>query len=1813
MQESQHGSGVFHVIGGAGGKLNYMKLRGLKPESDYKKDLAERSAQRRQIDKQQRARDKELGLSEPKAQARQKVQQQEKDARRQFVSAVGQALGWKPEETGFDEAAHASLSDEARAAVREKHEAALFERAKAAVEQSKQVLVTKAQERPEAGLGGVALDETAPDKLDVSDIAPVAPEGAGLGFAPKFAEEAKKSGLTDEERKQEAEAARLRANPDAKPREPKPATGRKEVAERVAQELATVREEAPTPSPEVKDAVIEAAQAAEVLKAAKALKATQRQAKQAKKEIDKATAEPKAYNITYTIDDAAGRQAEADVADSVRTARTRAFLSQVQELAGDDPEKTIGRHLGVGAYNAINAAALAITGDSLVDRLVVDVLGVEGAANVLARRLHSAFPDRVEELTGALQDYHVDHYMKASEEAISEARDLVDTAKEIQLGAAHDGLDLAAMIEINRRRGDALGEAKRVLGTTLGEMEANAALGVAMQAPKASVEVPLNDMSTEDAITRARAIGLKRGDYTVDTVAGKRVLTVNAEGLDRLSKPVDRASLEQVKRNLEIISGTHDEPNWLPLGFARRDDLDNPPAPGAAPQLAEPFKPGPDLQQSLRDYIGGRMADGDAPGDIVADIQSQAFFEQAGDSDAYRAALDAVAPLKSDDGKMVRPDDHQGRFEGYADDFVGRRYGGEVSPLHRQNFEQGHAAQDALHRALAEHPSGVAAFKPIGELTPQDQRALRDHFYKHLGREDEHGAAMRQQLEDLDASPPERETTDMFGETTENPEWTDWKQRRDGLAEEVNKSSFTWPKYVEAMHGTAKAYEAMQDLIRSNVAQAFQKHYNTLNPGKPLKLGKTVVRNNLNHLDAVDPDAREERAARERSLVDSLRERSAGRYAEGAVSDKLDADERYTLGHAAERSLAGLMPVVGENFKPGAPVKLFNPSMSGQFAAQQRAIKYLDANKRMAAALGVGSGKAQPLDAKILTPNGWRRMGDMAVGDKVIAGDGSVVTVTGVYPQGIKPIYKVMMADGGATECCDEHLWKTTTEVERKRIAYSKRGHKPTRDRLPTSGSVRSLAEIRATLTVRHGINNHHIPLSGLPEFTAKQVPVAPYLLGALLGDGCLSAQSTVRFSSVDEEMLGFVEADLPDGLNLYRDSRCDYRITCGKRGGGASQKNYLVQALTELGLAGSDSGSKFIPDLYLQNTYDVRLQVLRGLMDTDGCAEAGGVHCTFTSISLRLTEGVEFLVRSLGGIARRKTKIPKYRHNGEVLTGKMAYVLTITMPPNINPFRLSRKANKVVPKSKYAPRGRVIASVTYIGEKEAQCIRIDHPSHLYITDDFIVTHNTSITLGGFSHLHGQGKIKKGIFAVPSIVQGQFHAEALRFLEPGKFKWHAQPGASREERIAAYKDPGTHFSVVTHASLRDDMIHLGAKHAGIPEAEMADKVRAMSRSERKDWMRKTCDAEGINWDYMAVDEGHDLLNRAGKEDSILANVADSISDNSSYYINASGDPVKNDVSEAFDLLSKMEPSRYTDRAAFMRRYGVDTAASKEALRREMARYVFPHKIEPKVRADKQERHIKLSDGQQKALKALDMALGKARLARMRGKVDVDAVKAISPDSFADVPDDQHEALARNLMDSVGILKETAQRKIIDDHPQSAKLDDVSAYAAERKGKPGVVFAHSRAAVEHITKRLQADGHRVVTITGSDSAKEKDAKRLKFRPEQGEAEADILVLSDAGAVGLNAQRGQWMYQYDSPATAKTHAQRNGRIHRMGQVNDVELADAIADHPSERRARDRLKRKYELRDIMTSPLEGLDDTGLAFFLKRRQAEKEQGGLF
>lgn len=375
----------------------------------------------------------------------------------------------------------------------------------------------------------------------------------------------------------------------------------------------------------------------------------------------------------------------------------------------------------------------------------------------------------------------------------------------------------------------------------------------------------------------------------------------------------------------------------------------------------------------------------------------------------------------------------------------------------------------------------------------------------------------------------------------------------------------------------------------------------------------------------------------------------------------------------------------------------------------------------------VGTGKAQPLDVKIITPDGWKLMGDIRVGDQVITKTGETTTVEVVFPQGEKEIFRVVFSDGSSTECCDEHLWLTQTYQERTAAVNERRFG---RDWHSAKPKVRPLSEIRQTLVAPHlGAKNHSIPVVEPVQLRRRTVPLDPYLLGILLGDGCMS-HASVTITSADEEIVdGLV---LPDNIELRRyetKGRCPtWALRMKKQSGfGANRApNPAVVVLEQLGLTGKLSKDKFIPDVYLFNDIDARIALLQGLMDTDGHASKKGHSVYFYTGSDRLAEGVSALVQSLGGTVRRTMKSPTYRHNGEVRLGALAHILCISLPPQIAPFRLSRKASRVKPRTKYQPI-RYIIAVEPVGRKPAQCIRVSHPSHLYVTDDFIVTHNTPL------------------------------------------------------------------------------------------------------------------------------------------------------------------------------------------------------------------------------------------------------------------------------------------------------------------------------------------------------------------------------------------------------------------------------------------------------------------------------------------------------
>jgi phosphate starvation-inducible protein PhoH and related proteins len=361
-------------------------------------------------------------------------------------------------------------------------------------------------------------------------------------------------------------------------------------------------------------------------------------------------------------------------------------------------------------------------------------------------------------------------------------------------------------------------------------------------------------------------------------------------------------------------------------------------------------------------------------------------------------------------------------------------------------------------------------------------------------------------------------------------------------------------------------------------------------------------------------------------------------------------------------------------------------------------------------------GRAQPLTAKVLTPDGWRRIGDLAVGDLVVGSNGLPTPVLGVYPQGRRPVYRLTTQDGASTLACGEHLWTVRTVDDRSH-------GRPSR--------VLQTQEMIGQLRRGH-VHRFELPLVDPVEFVPREVPIDPYALGLLLGDGCLTTTTTPSFSTADPELAEALEAALP-GIALFRKSEVDYvlRHVNGGRGG-LLIANPVTVALRELGLAGTRSETKFVPESYRLNSAAVRLAVLQGLLDSDGGpVTQRGRTCRiqYTTCSARLRDDVVFLVRSLGGVARWRCRPALGRKSGlangrPVAYRHDAYVLDIRLPEGVQPFRLGRKRLAHNERGGGRPM-RFIESIEPAGEAETICIQVAAEDSLYVTDDLIVTHNT--------------------------------------------------------------------------------------------------------------------------------------------------------------------------------------------------------------------------------------------------------------------------------------------------------------------------------------------------------------------------------------------------------------------------------------------------------------------------------------------------------
>lgn len=351
------------------------------------------------------------------------------------------------------------------------------------------------------------------------------------------------------------------------------------------------------------------------------------------------------------------------------------------------------------------------------------------------------------------------------------------------------------------------------------------------------------------------------------------------------------------------------------------------------------------------------------------------------------------------------------------------------------------------------------------------------------------------------------------------------------------------------------------------------------------------------------------------------------------------------------------------------------------------------------------SGKAEHVDALVYTPSGPRRIGDIKVGDEVFAVDGSVTIVTGVFPQGVQPLFDVRFKDDAVVRCTDDHLWEVDA-VQKDRPGWPRV--------LRTSDlRNRSKAVLQRTW----------VPMQGIASYADQPVPVKPYLLGVLISEGALSGASA-RISSADVHVLERVAAELPDGHELRQLSQYDWMISAGSGAAALREAGtHLAGILRRLGLMGKRADEKGIPSLYRYNSEAVRLEVLRGILDGDGSVDHAG-QPTLEQTSEQLAKDVTEVVESLGGLARTSTKIGKYRNaDGEIIECRTVYRTRIRFADAAMLFSLPEKVARCRPKRRDVKR--CFRSITPAGEGEAVCIRIAHPRALYLTDRHVPTHNT--------------------------------------------------------------------------------------------------------------------------------------------------------------------------------------------------------------------------------------------------------------------------------------------------------------------------------------------------------------------------------------------------------------------------------------------------------------------------------------------------------
>jgi hypothetical protein len=367
-----------------------------------------------------------------------------------------------------------------------------------------------------------------------------------------------------------------------------------------------------------------------------------------------------------------------------------------------------------------------------------------------------------------------------------------------------------------------------------------------------------------------------------------------------------------------------------------------------------------------------------------------------------------------------------------------------------------------------------------------------------------------------------------------------------------------------------------------------------------------------------------------------------------------------------------------------------------------RSIYLYNAREQGHHAIELAKRGAHPYNQKVFTPLGWRKWKDINIGDELYGTYGNITKVIDIPYDKECDVYKITLRDGRKILASDEHLWKIEFH-NRKEIQIM-----TTLELLKEYKRKRKISD-RNPLGIEYVCS---IPKNKGIEMSYHKTKVDAYTFGLLLGDGSFRYCSC--YYTQDPKDLEVERKYIPYNIIKWK-AKYAYRINIPN----------WHKILEEYGLYNKKSEDKFIPDEYKYNSREVRLNLLKGLMDSDGTLDNKGRYIIALS-SKRMIEDIAFICRSLGYNCSYTIKKTGYRVNDIIKECLPSYALTIFTRDIIANLPRKQKKEKVIT-NQYSINRELrtkIINIEYVGKQKAKCVTVDSKDNCYLIGDFVTTHN---------------------------------------------------------------------------------------------------------------------------------------------------------------------------------------------------------------------------------------------------------------------------------------------------------------------------------------------------------------------------------------------------------------------------------------------------------------------------------------------------------